>query len=222
MGSASSVPWRRSTWSGTSSSRRGEHRRRGVDADHAAHERGDQRRDVPGAAAEVGHDPVGIEEPEQRLGRRGRAEQLVAEAAPLAGRAGEERLRGGAPGLEDAGQAPRVRRGAGRRADLAADDLPQPLRRIRQRRGVHGIEPAGRLAAGGHPAAVRQRLEVAADGRLRQPQHLAQLRDGELVRLEHGEDAHAGGVREDGELVEDGSGHSGSGIRAGRRIRQAG
>ena len=169
-----------------------------------------------GAAAEIGDDPVGIEQAEQRLGRHGRAEQLVAQPAPLAGRAGEEGLRGGATGVEDAGQAPGVRRGGGRRSRPgrgrpATAPWPNPAATAR----VHGVEPARRLAARGHPAAVRQRLQVPADGRLRQPQDLAQLRDGELVRLEHGQDAHAGGVREDGELVEDGSSHSGSGIRAG-------
>jgi hypothetical protein len=179
------------------------------------HERRDQRRDVPGPAAEIGDDPAGIEQAEHRLGRRGRAEQLVAEAAPLAGSAGEERLRGGAPGVEHAGQAASVRRSPGRGSDLASHDLPQPLGRIRQRRSVHGVEPARRLAPRRHPAAVGQGLQVPADGRLRQPKHLAQLRNGQLVRFQHRQDAHTGGVREHGELVEDGSGHSRSGIGAG-------
>ena len=82
---------------------------------------------MAGAAAEVGDDPVGIEQAEHRLGRRGGAEQLVAEAIPLAGGAGEERLRGRAARVEHAGQAPGVGRRGGPGPDLAPDDLPESL-----------------------------------------------------------------------------------------------
>ena len=147
-------------------------------------ERRDQRGDVAGAAAEIGDDPVGIEQAEHALAGVDGAEELVAQAVPLAGRAGEERLRGGAPSVEHAGQ---------RRASAAPPGPSRPgrgrparaLRRLGQRRGIHGVEAAGALAARGHPAAVRQRLQVPADGRLRQPQHLAQLGDRQLVRFEH-------------------------------------
>ena len=128
--------------------------------------------------------PSRVEEPEQRLGRRGTRRTARRAGVPLAG----------APAKKACEAALRSSRTRARRrascaprpapSDLAADDLPQAPAESGSA-AASTVQPAGRLAARGHPAAVGQRLQVPADGRLRQLQHVAQLRDGQLVALEH-------------------------------------
>ena len=61
-------------------------------------------------------------------------------------------------------------------------------------------------ARDGNPAAVDQRLEVPADGGLRQLHDGAQLGDRQLVAVEQQQQAAARGVGERREVVEDGRG----------------
>ncbi len=65
------------------------------------------------------------------------------------------------------------------------------------------VVAAGAVAPRGDPAGIRQRLEMAADGGLRQLQHGAQLADGQLVALEHQQHPAPGRVGKRREVVED-------------------
>ena len=69
-----------------------EHLGRRVDGDDGARVGRERRRDAPGAAAEVADDDGGIEQGGQELQVARRAEQLAAQAVPLVGDVGEERL----------------------------------------------------------------------------------------------------------------------------------
>ena len=68
----------------------------------------------------------------------------------------------------------------------------------------HRVEAAGAVAPRRHPAVVGQRLQVAADGRLRQLQDAAQLGHGQLVPLEQQQHPAARRVGQRGQVVEDG------------------
>src|SRR6266404_7736780 len=95
-----------------------------------------------------------------------RAINLVPKPIPLAGRGREKSFGPGAPGCEDVLQTPPVVRSGRRGRELLADYLPQAFgRRIDVIEGQR-VEPACSVAAGCHPVAVGQRLQMAADGRL--------------------------------------------------------
>ena len=109
----------------------------------------------------------------------------------------------------DALQAALILRGRRRRPDLLADQQPQSRRAA----GVelvarHRVEVARALGARRNPAAVGQRLQVAADRRLRELHDAAELRHRQLVPVEQQQDAAARRVGQRGEVVEDGGGAS--------------
>ena len=164
--------------------RRLQHRRRGVDRDHVLDERRQRGADLSGAAAEIADGPVLLREGRQRREVKAIAEQIVADAIPLAGRRGEELLRLGAPLGERRLQPPLILRRGRRRSDLLAHQQPQPPRRGIEILARHRVEVAGAFGARRHPAAVGQRLEVPADRGLRQLDDAAQLGHRQLVPIE--------------------------------------
>ena len=149
------------------------------------------------------------------------AEQLVPQPVPLPGGGGEELPRGRAPGGERRLQAALVLGRRGRGPELLPHQLPQPAggavharprplpgvrigvrARTRARPG-HGVEVARAFGPGGHPAGVRQGLEVPADRRLGELQHTTELGDGQLVPVQQQQRAAARGLGERAQLVED-------------------
>src|ERR1051325_2307846 len=64
----------------------------------------------------------------------------------------------------------------------------------------------GPVCARTHPSAVGQRLQMAADGRLRKLHDSTKLRDGELMSVQQQEEAAAGRIRQRGEMIVDGRG----------------
>src|SRR4051794_3138694 len=67
-----------------------------------------------------------------------------------------------------------------------------------------GVIPARAVTPRAHPLRIRQRLQVPADGRLRQLDDGAELRHGQLLPFEDQQHPSAGRVRERGEVVKDG------------------
>ena len=208
--------------------RRLQHLRRGVDRDHPRDKRRQRRTDVTGSTAKVADDPARIGERRQRREMKTVAEQIVAEAIPLAGRRGEKLLRPGPPLGQDALQALLILNRLGRGADLLAHEQPEPpcgglegvvvrcavsvrprdscplqscRLRLRSLAG-HRIEVTGAFPSSRDPLAVRQRLQMTADRRLRQLHHGTQLRDRHLLPFEEKQNAVPGGIRESGQVFE--------------------
>ncbi len=90
--------------------------------------------------------------------------------------------------------------------DLLTQHQPQLAGGCRLLVDQRAVAPGGALLAVGDPAARRQRAEVAAGGRLRQLQHLAELRDRQLLALEDQQQPAAERFVELRQIVEQGSG----------------
>ena len=157
-----------------------QHRRRGVDGNDARDERRERRADLTGAAAEIADDRVAVGQRGERRQVHAIAEQLVAQAIPLAGRGREELLRFGATVRQRHLEAALILHRRRRRAHLFADQQPQPARGGIELVARHRVEVAGALGARRDPAAVGERLQVAADRRLRQLHDGAELGHGQL------------------------------------------
>ena len=126
----------------------------------------------------------------QRREMKAIAEQLVAHAIPLAGRRREELLRLAsaarrAPPAAAADPAPRPATDP----TCSRTSSPEPARGGVELVARHRVEVAGAFGARRDPAAVGQRLQMAADRRLRQLHDAAQLGDGQLVPVEQQQDA---------------------------------
>ena len=136
------------------------------------------------------------------------AEQLVAQPIPLAGRRGEELLRLRPPLGERRLQAALILRGRGRRADLLPHEQPEaagaPASRSVARSSCRSGSCPRRARAIQPPSS--QRLQVPADGRLRQLHDAAELGHRQLVPVEQQQHAAPRRVGERGEMVEDGGG----------------
>ncbi len=182
--------------------RRCQHLRRAVDGHHAQHERRERIRQFARSAAEVADDPALVRQGDERLRAHAMAEQLAPQPIPLVRRGREERLGLGAPPIEDAPEPPLVLLRAGCPGHLIPDDRPQTARALVRPVTGHAVVAAGPVPPRHHPPAVGQRLEVPADGGLRQLQYCADLRHRELVPLDAHEHAHADRVREDSQVVE--------------------
>ena len=176
-------------------------------------ERRHQRRDVAGAAAEVGDDPVGIEQAEQRLGRRRRRRTARRAGGPT--RPPRRRRR---PATWRAGHRAREP-GAGRPRPPPAPTRPDRARPARALWPSPAATPrprctrrlvASRREVTQPPSASVFRWRLTVDCGSRSTSHSSETVSSCV--LEHGQDAYANGVREHGELVEDGSGH---GVHAG-------
>jgi hypothetical protein len=161
---------------------------------------------LPGAAAEITHDPIRIEEAEHRRMVERLAEQVGAKLVPLTRRRGEELLRLGTPLGEHPFEAAGVLLRARGIGDLVAHDLPEALSAVVHAFAEAPVEAARAFGASGHPAAIGERLQVPADGRLRDLHHRADLGDRQLLPLEQQEDAAPGQVSQDGQVREDGRG----------------
>jgi hypothetical protein len=86
------------------------------------------------------------------------------------------------------------------RAEVVCDDRPEPLGgRIQV--CVAGVEAARAFVSCREPFVVRQHLQVAADGGLRESQHSAEFPNGQLVLIEGEQDPSPGGVGERRESV---------------------
>ena len=94
--------------------RRLQHLRRGVDRDHPRDKRRQRGTDVTGSTAKVADDPARIGERRQRREMKTVAEQIVAEAIPLAGGRGEKLLGPRPPPGQDALQPLLILNGLGR------------------------------------------------------------------------------------------------------------
>src|SRR5206468_5302826 len=111
--------------------------------------------------------------------------QCVPHPIPLSGRRGAALLRFRLPAPEHAFQTPRVLSGPSRTRDLLAEQRPKTPRMAVALLGAgalanaaverKGVIPAGAVAPRCNPVGVRQRLEMAADGRLRKLEDGAQL-----------------------------------------------
>jgi len=117
------------------------------------------------------------------------AEELVAQAIPLTGGRGEKLLRFRPPLRDRRLQAALILRRRRRRADLLAYEQPEPPGRRVKTVAAHRVETARPFGARTDPASVGQRLQVAADRRLRQLHDPAQLGDRQLVAIEQQENA---------------------------------
>ena len=190
-----------------------EHLARSIDRDHARHERRERRGDLAGPASEIADDPPIVHQRRQRLQVRRAAEQLLAQLVPLPRRRLEELLRLRLAPRQDALQAPRILIGPGGRAHLLAQQRPQPSRGRLALVERQRVVPAGAVAPRRHPVGVRQRLQVPADGGLRQLEDRAQLRHRQLVALEEQQHPAARRIRERGQVVEDRAGQHGLSIR---------
>ena len=89
----------------------------------------------------------------------------------------------------------------GRRRDLLAQQRPEPPRVRVALVERERVVAAGAVAARRDPARVRQRLQVPADGRLRQLQHGAQLGHRQLVPLENEQHPAPRRIRQRGQVV---------------------
>ena len=131
------------------------------------------------------------------------SEEILAQAVPLTGGGREELLRLALAAAEHAAEPSGVLIGAGGQAHLLAQQRPEP-----PRRGPAVVERQACSSGSCRRGATRpirrpsKRLQVAADRRLRQLQDGAELRDRELVALEHQQHAAAGGVGQSGQVVE--------------------
>ncbi len=92
-----------------------EHGRAGIDGDYFFDVGGEEGKHGPGARADVGDDPVGVEEEEEAFEVEGIAEPFSAELIPLRGVFAEEGIgaRCGFAFSEDGGKAMRVGSGKG-------------------------------------------------------------------------------------------------------------
>ena len=129
--------------------------------------------------------PALVGEREQSLQVDLRTEQLGAQSIPAVGGGGEELLRGGAAGREHATDAAGVLARRRQRRRALAHQLPEALGVRLEAARAHAVAAARPLLAHVQPAVAGEHLEVAAHRRLRQLHDRAQLRDGELVALEH-------------------------------------
>ena len=187
--------------------RGGQHLVRRVDADDVRDVRRERRQQRAGAAAEIADDPVGRQQPSERLQARNRGRTARRAGDPTA-----PPTRRRTPATSRCGAASTR---ASRRASCSAPDGRRPAARVSCQscaRGPSGavererVVPARAVAARRHPAGVGQRLQVAADRRLRQLQHGAELGHRQLVALEQQQHAAAGRVGQRGERIEDGRG----------------
>ena len=201
IGSASSSPRRTSTFAHVAqpAARRLQHlrrcdRRRSTRATNGA----SAARDLPGAAAEIADDPAldrAAPGSACRWTTRGRTAPRAAgpTARPPTRRTPATCVcrRASTPFRRRASwSAPAVG------ADLLAQQRPQPPRRRVALVERQRVVAARAVAARRDPAGVRQRLQVPADGGLRQLQHGAELRHRQLVPLEQQQHPAAGRIRE--------------------------
>ncbi len=172
-----------------------QHLGRRIDGDDAGDIRGDQRTELAGAAPEIADAETPVEHREHRLGLELLAEEFGAQPIPLPrGRREELRRLRAALGQHGFGAAGVLLGGRGL-AGLFANQRPQPRGRLVEGRGQTVVARSA-IATRDHPAVVGQGLEVAADGRLRQLQHGAQLGDRQLEPLEQDEQPAAHGIGE--------------------------
>ena len=173
-----------------------------VDADDLA-ERAERRGgELPGAAAEIGDAPGGVQETEQRMQVKRAAEQVSAQVIPLP-RRGRGKLGGlRAPALEDARQPAFVLIGGAGRRHLLADQRPQPPRAGIELVDREAVIAAGTVASRDHPTGVSERLQMPTHGRLRQLQNRAHLRNRELMAFEQEQQSASQRVGERRHVVE--------------------
>ena len=88
--------------------------------------------------------------------------------------------------------------------DLVADEEPETARAGIDRVAGHRIQTAGGFAARGDPAGTGERLEVAADRRLRQLEDAAERGHRQLTALEQQQNAAPRRIGERGEAIENG------------------
>ena len=181
--------------------RRAEHLGRGVHGDDARDIGRDQRAELAGAAPEIAHPQAPIEHRQHRFRLELLAEELGPQAIPLA-RGRREELRRLRPPL---GQrrfgAARVLFGGRGVTRLLADERPETRRRLIER-CRQPVVARGAVAARGHPVVVGQRLQVAADGGLRQLHDGAEFGDGQFVPLEQQQHPAAHGVGQHRHVLE--------------------
>ena len=180
-----------------------EHVGRAVDGDDAPHVRRNRLGELPRPASQIADDQRRIDQAEHRPQVEAVAEQVAAQAIPVAGGGGEELLRLRAAAREDALQPPLVLAGGGRRRHLLANQRPEPARARIEVVERHAVEAARAVAPGADPIVVRERLQVAADARLRHLQDRAQLRHRQLVLFEQEQNPAAGRVGQRRHVLED-------------------
>ena len=161
-----------------------EHLGRAVDRDDPRYEGGERARDGAGPAAEVGDGPAVVQQAEQGQGVDPAAELLVPQPIPLAGGRREELAGAAAPLGEHALQPAGIFAGGRGGGDLLAREPPEVAGRFGQVGGDQPVEPLRPLGAALRPAPVGQDLQVAADGRLGELQHPAELRDRQFCPLQ--------------------------------------
>ena len=193
---------------------------RAVHGDHARDVRRQRLAHLSRSAPEVANHQSLVEQRQQRRQVNALAEQLHAQAVPLARGRREERLglrRGAAAARSAAGVRPvRCRCPSATCSRITGQSCRAPLSRLVER---HAVEPAGAIAPRHHPPVVRQRLQVAAHGGLRQLQHGAQLRHGQLVPFERQQHPDPDGVGQRRHVVENWGGHIHPYIRMKEIIR---
>lgn len=203
--------------------RGGEHVVRAVDGHDPGDEGAQRRGDASGAAAEVSDDGVRVEEREEGYEIGTGAEELVPQVVPVPGGRREELLAPEAALPQDLGQPGPVAPDDRIPAELGTQETPERV--LVGRRPGTPVEVGRPLSPGPDPVALRQDLEVAADRRLGELEHRAEVSHGELVLVEDGEQAATGEVGDDRGAFQDlGAGGHGRGERDSRiaSIRESG
>jgi hypothetical protein len=161
---------------------------------------GQERGGGAGAAAEVGDDPLVREQRQERGEPEVVAEHLAAQRVPVAGHASKEGVRVGVAGGEDALEALPVLVGEGGLFGVVAQEGPERAGLVGEVAG-EAQEGGGALVAALDPAGGVEGLEVSADGGLGELEEARELSDAELLLLQEAQEADAGGVAQEGEVI---------------------
>ncbi len=134
-----------------------------------------------------------------------RAEQLAAQAIPLVGDVGEERLGVAHAALQHLLAPAQVELHGHRLREVFAHDLPEAPRALVELVDRERVAATRAVAARGDPARVGQQLEMPGDRRLRQRERVAELDDRQLDAAQAQQHAPARSVGEQAEIAREGA-----------------